>query len=198
MLLLYLASATAFALLCCGVLWGVPVSSHPSPVEAALNQAWRGSLDTALKHVGVMSTNGGKQEETPAGGPSMVPIAKGEAAEGYLVPDTGYAGLKLVHAYPPIYEIDGFLTPEECKTLMEAGRPHLSRSVVVGGKDGSDAPRVSAPTRTSSSYFFPKHQLEWLNEKVRNRGRLVTVAGVLTDSSRALMIVAFCQLRWRH
>jgi len=88
-------------------------------------------------------------------------------AGAYLIPSLTFPGLRKVHEYPPIYEVENFLSREECDQLIEAGRPHLSRSVVVGGKDGSSAPRVSAPTRTSSSYFFPKHKLEWLNERVR-------------------------------
>lgn len=71
-----------------------------------------------------------------------------------------------VHDNPPIYTVDEFLSIEECDKLIEAGAKHLSRSVVVGGKDGTDKPRVSAKTRTSQSYFFPKDQLPWLNEKV--------------------------------
>ena len=71
-----------------------------------------------------------------------------------------------VHDNPPIYTVDEFLSIEECDKLIEAGAKHLSRSVVVGGKDGTDKPRVSAKTRTSQSYFVPKDQLPWLNEKV--------------------------------
>ena len=49
-------------------------------------------------------------------------------AKPYMPIDTAYPGLRCIHAAPPIYMIDHFLTDSECDMLMDAAGPLLQRS----------------------------------------------------------------------
>lgn len=46
----------------------------------------------------------------------------------YMPLNLYYPGLKKVHASPPIYVCDGFLTDEECDAFIRAAGPLLQRS----------------------------------------------------------------------
>ena len=63
---------------------------------------------------------------------------------------------------PPLYAVDGFLTPAECDALIESGRRGLKRSIVVDGTAG----KSSAPSRTSESCYLLKDATAWLADRI--------------------------------
>jgi len=67
-----------------------------------------------------------------------------------------------VSSAPPIFTVDGFLSPAECSALMAAGSAGLKRSIVVDGAAGKSA----APSRTSESCYLPKDETGWLAARV--------------------------------
>lgn len=96
--------------------------------------------------------------------PALVPyhIAPLDVPLEYCVPNLSYPGLKLVHSTPPMYEIESFLSAEECDRLKALAAPGLKESIVVDGVAG----KTAAPSRTSKSCFLAKTDTEWLSKKV--------------------------------
>ena len=90
-------------------------------------------------------------------------LADGERSRASWQPvDASFPGLSRVCADPPVYEIEGFLTPAEVETVLAAGVPGLRRSIVVDGTAGKSA----APSRTSESCYLDKAPFRWLAERV--------------------------------
>ena len=65
---------------------------------------------------------------------------------------------------PPVFEVPGFLSPEECEHVRKSGEPGLARSIVVDGAAG----KSPAPSRTSESCYLDSNAagLTWLQARV--------------------------------
>ena len=50
-----------------------------------------------------------------------------------------YPGSNQIGEYPPVFLFEDYLTPQECAHLIELAEPHMSRSLVSGGKDGVES-----------------------------------------------------------
>ena len=75
--------------------------------------------------------------------------------------DPFYPGLRQIHCDPPIFEVQNFLTPEECDHLMTAASDSFSPAPVVGAGAG-----VVSQTRTSSTCYLAREDLPFLCRKV--------------------------------
>ena len=105
------------------------------------------------RHCSTMATSGTVPEHPPhrlvVGGKSYLGIRE------------GYPKAALVHSDPPIFQIENFLSDEECDALMATGLKNLKPSVVVD-KSG----KISMQSRTSSSCYLSKVDMKWLHERV--------------------------------
>ena len=96
----------------------------------------------------------------PAGAKYLAEDARGSAA---WQPVTHPAMVR-VCADPPVFEVPGFLSPDECERVRAAGEPGLARSIVVDGAAG----KAPAPSRTSESCYLDAQAagLTWLQARV--------------------------------
>ncbi|KAL7551974.1 hypothetical protein ACHAWF_015190 [Thalassiosira exigua] len=72
-----------------------------------------------------------------------------------------YPGASLLHAHPPIFAVDNFLTPAECDFLIEASNDALGPAPVVGKGSGE-----VSPSRTSSTCYLAREDLPEYLRKV--------------------------------
>eukprot|EP00579_Thalassiosira_antarctica_P010133 CAMPEP_0201918862 /NCGR_PEP_ID=MMETSP0903-20130614/7904_1 /ASSEMBLY_ACC=CAM_ASM_000552 /TAXON_ID=420261 /ORGANISM="Thalassiosira antarctica, Strain CCMP982" /LENGTH=589 /DNA_ID=CAMNT_0048455257 /DNA_START=29 /DNA_END=1798 /DNA_ORIENTATION=+ len=72
-----------------------------------------------------------------------------------------YPGAHLLHAHPPIFAVDNFLSPAECDFLIDASSDALGPAPVVGKGSGE----VSA-SRTSSTCYLAREDLPEYLRKV--------------------------------
>lgn len=72
-----------------------------------------------------------------------------------------YPGAHLLHAHPPIFAVDNFLSPAECDFLIEASSDALGPAPVVGKGSGE----VSS-SRTSSTCYLAREDLPEYLRKV--------------------------------
>eukprot|EP00934_Nitzschia_sp_Nitz4_P002182 Nitzschia sp. Nitz4//scaffold163_size50693//37346//38395//NITZ4_006993-RA/size50693-snap-gene-0.61-mRNA-1//1//CDS//3329538046//2182//frame0 len=72
-----------------------------------------------------------------------------------------YPGLRLVHANPPIFCVENFVTEAECKFLIQAASDSFMPSPVVGKGSGE----ISA-TRTSSTCYLAREDVPDLMRKI--------------------------------
>ncbi|KAM3574796.1 hypothetical protein VYU27_003324 [Nannochloropsis oceanica] len=79
----------------------------------------------------------------------------------YLILNPSYPGIRLVHAQPPMYLIDNFLSPEECQALMAAAKGSLIRAPVVGAGNGQ-----LSGSRTSSTCYLAREDVPSLLHKI--------------------------------
>jgi hypothetical protein len=78
--------------------------------------------------------------------------------------DTNYPRLAAIHRSPDVYQVDEFLTEEECRVIMEVARPKLQPCLVKNADTG----RVEAdPTRTSTNANIPQAALPSVTTKIR-------------------------------
>ena len=69
---------------------------------------------------------------------------------------------RLIHNDPPIYVIDDFLSPNECKYIIQISEKKVEKSLVVDPVSGSGIPH---PSRTSFS-FYHGYDIKWLISRV--------------------------------
>lgn len=69
---------------------------------------------------------------------------------------------RLVHADPPIYVIENFLSHAECQHIIKISDPHVEVSHVVDPVTGAGVPH---PSRTSFSHYHG-YDLQWLVNRV--------------------------------
>lgn len=69
---------------------------------------------------------------------------------------------KLIHQNPDIYYIENFLSPTECKSLMNMSEKNISVSKVVDKATGQG---VVHPSRTSESCYY-SYSIKWLVSRV--------------------------------
>lgn len=72
-----------------------------------------------------------------------------------------FPGAHLVHADPPVYQVDGFLSDAECTRLIAAAAPRLRPSTVVHA-----AGTIAMAARTSATCFCDKRDMAWLHDRV--------------------------------
>mmetsp|Transcript_6760 Transcript_6760/g.15405 ORF Transcript_6760/g.15405 Transcript_6760/m.15405 type:complete len:636 (-) Transcript_6760:316-2223(-) len=72
-----------------------------------------------------------------------------------------YPGAHLLHAHPPIFAVDNFLTPAECEFLIDAACDALGPAPVVGAGVGE-----VSPSRTSSTCYLAREDLPEYLRKV--------------------------------
>lgn len=72
-----------------------------------------------------------------------------------------YPGLRIIHASPPVFCVDEFLTYEECNFLMQAPGDAFTPAPVVGKGTGE----ISA-SRTSSTCYLAREDVPSLMRKV--------------------------------
>ncbi|KAL3757180.1 hypothetical protein ACHAWU_004612 [Discostella pseudostelligera] len=72
-----------------------------------------------------------------------------------------YPNAQLLHAHPPIFIVDNFLTPAECDFLIEASNDALGPAPVVGKGSGE-----VSPSRTSSTCYLAREDLPEYLRKV--------------------------------
>lgn len=72
-----------------------------------------------------------------------------------------YPNAQLLHAHPPIFVVDNFLTPAECDFLIEASNDALGPAPVVGKGSGE-----VSPSRTSSTCYLAREDLPEYLRKV--------------------------------
>ena len=69
---------------------------------------------------------------------------------------------KLIHENPPIYTIEDFLSPNECKYIIQMSEKKVKTSLVVDTITGAGVPH---PSRTSQSYYHG-YDIKWLVSRV--------------------------------
>ena len=69
---------------------------------------------------------------------------------------------KLIHEDPPIYTVDDFLSPEECKYIIQISERKVQTSLVVDAATGAGVPH---PSRTSKS-FYHGYDIKWLISRI--------------------------------
>ncbi|KAL9186169.1 hypothetical protein ACHAXT_005407 [Thalassiosira profunda] len=72
-----------------------------------------------------------------------------------------YPGAQLIHAHPPIFAVNNFLSPAECDFLIEAAHDALGPAPVVGKGSGE-----VSPSRTSSTCYLAREDLPEYLRKV--------------------------------
>ena len=82
-------------------------------------------------------------------------------AKGYLELNP-FPKKKLIHDNPPIYLIEDFLSPLECKYIIQMSEKKVKISLVVDAVTGAGVPH---PSRTSHSYYHG-YDLKWLVSRV--------------------------------
>lgn len=65
-----------------------------------------------------------------------------------------YPGLRMVHAHPPVFIVENFLTPHECDFLIHSAQDSWSPAPVVGRGAGE-----VSPSRTSSTCYLAREDL---------------------------------------
>jgi prolyl 4-hydroxylase len=73
-----------------------------------------------------------------------------------------YPGLKILHAWPPVYAVDQFLTPMECDWLIAAASDSFQPASVVG-----NGREEISPTRTSSTCYLAREDVPNYMRKVQ-------------------------------
>lgn len=82
-------------------------------------------------------------------------------AKGYLELNP-FPKKRLIHQDPPIYVIDDFLSPNECKYIIQMSEKKVKTSLVVDAVTGAG---VQHPSRTSES-FYHGYDIKWLISRV--------------------------------
>lgn len=72
-----------------------------------------------------------------------------------------YPGLSMIHADPPVFIVNNFLSPSECQSLIDAASDSFQPAPVVGKGAG----QVSA-SRTSSTCYLAREDLPTLMQRV--------------------------------
>jgi hypothetical protein len=72
-----------------------------------------------------------------------------------------YAGLRMVHATPPVFLVEQFLTPYECDFLIHSASDAFERAPVVGKGVGE-----VSPSRTSSTCYLAREDVPDLMRKI--------------------------------
>jgi len=72
-----------------------------------------------------------------------------------------YPGAQLLHAHPPIFAVENFLTPAECDFLIENANDAFGPAPVVGKGSGE-----VSPSRTSSTCYLAREDLPEYLRKV--------------------------------
>lgn len=83
-------------------------------------------------------------------------------AQGYLDLNA-FPNKRLIHNDPPIYVIDNFLSPNECKYIIQMSEKKVKTSLVVDPNSGAG---VEHPSRTSQS-FYHGYDIKWLISRVQ-------------------------------
>lgn len=73
-----------------------------------------------------------------------------------------FPNTRQVHVDPPLYIIEGFLSPAECDYIIKISEPKLTKSHVVDRATGKGVPH---PSRTSESTYH-NDNLKWLISRV--------------------------------
>ncbi|KAJ8614073.1 hypothetical protein CTAYLR_005856 [Chrysophaeum taylorii] len=82
-------------------------------------------------------------------------------ASSYLDVNLLYPGLRAISTRPPVFTVESFLSPEECKALIDAAKDHMTPAPVVGPGNGE----VSV-SRTSSTCYLAREDLPSICTKV--------------------------------
>jgi prolyl 4-hydroxylase len=83
------------------------------------------------------------------------------SSKGYLELNS-FPKKRLIHNDPPIYVIDDFLSPNECKYIIQMSEKKVEKSLVVDPISGAGVPH---PSRTSFS-FYHGYDIKWLVSRV--------------------------------
>jgi prolyl 4-hydroxylase len=83
------------------------------------------------------------------------------SSKGYLELNQ-FPNKKLIHLNPPIYIIDNFLSPSECKYIISISDKRVRKSLVVDTVTGQG---VTHPSRTSESCYHG-YDIKWLVSRV--------------------------------
>ena len=83
------------------------------------------------------------------------------SAKGYLELNP-FPKKRLIHSDPPVYVIDDFLSPNECKYIIQMSEKKVEKSLVVDPLSGAGVPH---PSRTSFS-FYHGYDIKWLISRV--------------------------------
>lgn len=77
--------------------------------------------------------------------------------------DASYPGVRTLHHTPDIYQVDHFLTPDECQAMIDYAQPRLQPCLIKH----ADTWRVEAdPTRTSTNANLPRHMVPTVTTKI--------------------------------
>ena len=93
-------------------------------------------------------------------------------AKPYMPIDTAYPGLRCIHAAPPIYMIDHFLTDTECDMLMDAAGPLLQRSKTHAAAGDDLTAARHHRSRPSGPRAHPAHVIRAGSEATKGRTSL--------------------------
>ena len=83
------------------------------------------------------------------------------SSKGYLELNP-FPNKRLIHSDPPIYIIDNFLSPNECKLIINLSDKKVKKSLVVDAVTGRG---VTHPSRTSESCYHG-YDIKWLVSRV--------------------------------
>ena len=72
-----------------------------------------------------------------------------------------YPGLRVLRSDPPVFAVEGFLTSEECSTLIDAASGSFGAAPVVGRGEGK-----VTPERTSAACYLAREDLPWYISKI--------------------------------
>ena len=82
-------------------------------------------------------------------------------SNGYLELNS-FPKKKLIHTNPSIYTVDDFLSPNECKYIIQMSEKKVQQSLVVDAISGTGVPH---PSRTSHSYYHG-YDIKWLVSRI--------------------------------
>jgi prolyl 4-hydroxylase len=82
-------------------------------------------------------------------------------SQGFLQLNS-FPNVRQVHAEPPVYIIENFLSPSECDHIIKISEPKLEKSHVVDKVTGRGVPH---PSRTSESTYHA-YDLKWLISRI--------------------------------
>lgn len=103
-------------------------------------------------------------------------------AKGYLELNP-FPKKKLIHEDPPIYLIEEFLSPLECKYIIQMSEKKVKVSLVVDAVTGAG---VAHPSRTSHSYYHG-YDLKWLISRVHR------LTGVPQENQEPTQVARYLQ-----
>jgi prolyl 4-hydroxylase len=83
----------------------------------------------------------------------------------HLKINVSYPGVKQVHANPPVFTVENFISPEECAWLMETSSGLMTRAPVVTRGTTKEASGTNE-IRTASTCFLSREEMPSIYQKL--------------------------------